>query len=93
MSVRSFHGVVLALFAIAGCTSVPSKPVTEFAYAMPKRIDICHGYGCTYRAKLDLGPKDGQKFKAILSQGARRLRRSARRSRRQCATTRNGPIR
>ena len=70
MSVRSVHGVVLALFAITGCTSVPSKPVMEFAYAMPKRVDICHGYGCTYRAKLDLGLKDGQRFKAILSQGA-----------------------
>ena len=70
MSVRSFHGAVLALFAVTGCTSVPSKSGTEFAYSMPKRVDICHGYSCTYRAKLDLGPKDGQKFKTILSQGA-----------------------
>ena len=34
----------------------------RFGYAMPKRVDICHGYSCAFRTKLNLTAGDGKKF-------------------------------
>lgn len=34
-----------------------------------KRIDICHGYSCAFRSRLDLGPNDAKRFASILAAG------------------------
>jgi hypothetical protein len=61
---------LLALISAVGCTSMPADRGAGFGYAMPKQVDICHGYSCAFRSKLDLGVKDGQRFRAILLKGA-----------------------
>ena len=52
---------------IAGCTSSggPRVPTTE-----PGRIEVCHGYGCHYRTRLDLTEGDARRFAAIMAAGA-----------------------
>lgn len=62
--------ILAVVLAIAGCTSVPSEPKTEFGYAVPKRVFICHGYSCEYRSGLDLTAADGTKFRSIMAAGA-----------------------
>jgi len=60
--------VVLAFTALgAGCRSSggPRVPTTE-----PARIDLCHGYGCHYRTRLDLTESDARRFAAIMAAGA-----------------------
>ena len=37
--------------------------------AVTKRIDICHGYSCAFRSRLDLGPNDAKRFASILASG------------------------
>lgn len=34
-----------------------------------KRIDICHGYSCAFRSRLDLGPNDARRFQSIFAPG------------------------
>jgi hypothetical protein len=55
-----------------GCSTASpgSGSDIELGYALPKRIDICHGYGCSYRSKLDLDARDGERFRAIMAAGA-----------------------
>lgn len=65
-----FPLTVMTAMTAAGCTSTPSEPVTEFGYAMPKRVYICHGYSCAYRSKLELTAADGARFKSILAAGS-----------------------
>jgi hypothetical protein len=57
---------------IAGCMSTSSDRSggVELGYAMPKRVDICHGYGCAYRAGLHLTAADGERFRQIMDEGA-----------------------
>ncbi len=58
------------LLAVAGCTSASETSKPELlGYAAPERLSICHGYGCTYRSNLDLGAKDGARFRAIMARG------------------------
>jgi len=46
------------------------SPVADRAVAAPaKGIDICHGYGCAFRSRLDLGPADDRKFASIMAYG------------------------
>lgn len=33
------------------------------------RIDICHGYGCAFRSRLDLGEGDARKLTSIMAAG------------------------
>ncbi|MEO5324144.1 hypothetical protein PV773_12555 [Mesorhizobium sp. CC13] len=33
------------------------------------RIDICHGYGCAFRSRLDLGEGDARKLASIMAAG------------------------
>jgi hypothetical protein len=40
------------------------------AVTAPKLITICHGYGCSFRAKLTLGSADGARFRSIMRAGA-----------------------
>jgi hypothetical protein len=64
-------GVLLFPAIAAGCSSVPDRSSgLEVGYAMPKQIDICHGYGCAYRAKLRLDASDGERFRNIMAAGA-----------------------
>jgi hypothetical protein len=70
---KILFAVLVSLLGAAGCStssSGNSGGALELGYALPKRVDICHGYACTYRAKLNLDANDGEKFKAILSEGA-----------------------
>lgn len=53
----------LVVFAV-GSSLEPASAATSAA-----RIDVCHGYGCAFRARLDLGPGDARRFAAILSAG------------------------
>jgi hypothetical protein len=67
----SLLAALLLPATVAGCsTSAERGSVAEFGYAMPKRIDICHGYGCAYRSRLDLGASDGARFSEIMTAGA-----------------------
>ena len=64
-------GVLLFPAIAAGCSSVPDRSSgLVVGYAMPKQIDICHGYGCAYRAKLDLDASDGERFREIMEAGS-----------------------
>jgi hypothetical protein len=64
-------GVLLFPAIAAGCSSVPDRSSgLVVGYAMPKQIDICHGYGCAYRAKLRLDASDGERFRNIMAAGA-----------------------
>lgn len=70
MKLNSVPSAILAMIAIAGCTSSPSGGKAKLlGYAAPERMFVCHGYGCTYRTRLDLGVKDGAKFHAVLASG------------------------
>ena len=61
---------VTVLLAVAGCTSASETSKPELlGYAAPERLSVCHGYGCTYRTKLDLGATDGARFRAIMARG------------------------
>lgn len=57
---------LIALFS-AGCTSVTESAAPDYGYAMPKRVAICHGYGCSYRSMLNLTEADGRKFHAMFA--------------------------
>ena len=61
---------LLICFVVAGCNSVTADRQVELGYTMPKLINLCHGYGCKYRAKLQLDANDGAKFGSILAAGA-----------------------
>lgn len=65
-------GVLLLAAAVSGCTATSPERggVTELGYAVPERIDICHGYGCAYRSRLDLGAGNGEHFRQIMAEGA-----------------------
>jgi len=65
-------GMLLLPVIAAGCSTASpgSGSGLGLGYAMPKRIDICHGYGCTYRAKLDLDARDGERFREIMEAGS-----------------------
>lgn len=66
MKYASAVAALLALL-VAGCTSVTDSGAPEYGYAAPKRVAICHGYGCSYRAMLNLTAADGQKFQEIFA--------------------------
>ncbi len=70
MGTNMLAGAIVAMLAVAGCSSAPSgSGIKTIGNAAPKRLFVCHGYGCTYRTRLDLGASDGAKFKAILAAG------------------------
>ena len=57
-----FHLLLVSILLI------PMK-VGPAAAQTSSRIDICHGYGCAFRSRLDLGPADAKKFAAIMAAG------------------------
>lgn len=65
-------GALLLPAIAAGCMSTSPERGSglELGYDMPKRIDICHGYGCRYRSRLDLDAADGERFRKIMQTGA-----------------------
>ena len=70
MSRNLLAGAALAVIALAGCSSTPDDPAPQtLGYAAPARLRICHGYGCEFRASLDLGARDGARFRAIMAPG------------------------
>lgn len=73
-SLRSITVVFAALSLSAGLgwnathaySAVPeSKLATK-----PATIQICHGYGCTFRSRLTLTGADGARFRSIMAAGA-----------------------
>ncbi|MER2634481.1 MAG: hypothetical protein ABTQ30_11550 [Rhizobiaceae bacterium] len=56
-----------AAFLIAGAGATVLQP--SGAHAAPKRIDICHGFGCYYRSALILDARDEKRFGAMLAGG------------------------
>jgi hypothetical protein len=53
------------IILFAGLVSIMAGgPVTEAVAAPARTIDICHGYGCAFRSRLDLGTSDDRKFAA-----------------------------
>lgn len=42
---------------------------TGLAAPASGRIDICHGYGCAFRSRLDLGPGDAGRLASIMAAG------------------------
>lgn len=70
MSLIRQASATLALLILAGCTSTsPETPVETLGYAAPARLSVCHGYGCTFKTRLELGARDGARFKAIMARG------------------------
>jgi hypothetical protein len=69
MTAPVLHAIAMLATAalIAGCTSTggPRVPTTE-----PARFDICHGYGCHYKTRLDFGAADAKRLAAIMASGA-----------------------
>lgn len=61
--------LVLSGFA-AGCTSVSSNYEGDITRADSARIVVCHGFDCTYKARLDLGAADSRRLSSIMA-GAR----------------------
>ncbi|PWK65931.1 hypothetical protein [Aminobacter sp. AP02] len=55
-------GVVTVSGFIGLAQAAPNVAVTN-------RIDICHGYSCAFRSRLDLGPNDAKRFASILASG------------------------
>lgn len=59
------HVLLAGLVSVSTLGAVPAP-----SHAAPgTRIDICHGYGCAFRSRLDLGPGDAARFAAILAAG------------------------
>ena len=64
-------GIGAAGAAIAFTAVFSVSPVASAAsVTSPEVIRVCHGYGCSFKAKLVLGPGDGQRFQSIMRAGA-----------------------
>jgi hypothetical protein len=61
------HAAVVVLVCLAA--GRPSA-AGESAKAGATRIEICHGFGCHFRAALDLGAADAKRFSSIMAAGA-----------------------
>jgi hypothetical protein len=53
-----------------GCTSISGTGTQAMTMPDAVRIDVCSGYSCRYRTRLDLGPSDHRRFAAIMARGA-----------------------
>src|SRR6187549_3340268 len=68
-AVRSIAGIFAALALLSG--PVGRSTVAHAASAStPATIFVCHGYGCSFRSKLVLGPGDAAQFQSIMRAGA-----------------------
>jgi hypothetical protein len=72
----SRHVVAILCAAIAlglagGCTSFSTGGTRAMAMPDTVRIQVCSGYSCRYRTRLDLGPRDHRRFAAIMAAGAK----------------------
>lgn len=61
--------IAFSCFAL-GSTSVAGEYATKITKAGTTRINICHGFGCHFRASLDLGVADGKRLSRIMAAGA-----------------------
>ena len=59
--------VVLLSGIVAGCTSTSSNYLGEITKTEESRLFICHGFDCSYKTRLDLGPKDQERFAALFA--------------------------
>jgi hypothetical protein len=71
---RSASGRITEICAAAAfglSVAAGASPVAAaVAVTTPELITICHGYGCSFRSKLTLGPADGARFRSIMHAGA-----------------------
>lgn len=67
MTRLSISHVLLA--GLLSVSTVGAAPKSSHAAPGTKRIDICHGYGCAFRSRLDIGPGDAARFASILAAG------------------------
>jgi hypothetical protein len=54
------------LLAASCTTDMPATPTTA-----SEQVEICHGYGCTFRTKLRLAAPDEKRFASIMAAGAK----------------------
>lgn len=59
----------LSLVAALALSVTTSSSGLSSAAPSTSRLTICHGYGCAFKSRLDLGPGDANRFAAILAAG------------------------
>src|SRR5262245_30721517 len=68
-SVCSIAGILTGLVLLSGWVGGPTAAHAASVSA-PATISVCHGYGCSFRAKLVLGPGDAARLQSIMRAGA-----------------------
>jgi hypothetical protein len=68
-AVRSIAGIFAALALLSGPVGRPTAAHAASA-STPATIFVCHGYGCSFRSKLVLGPGDAAQLQSIMRAGA-----------------------
>ncbi len=67
--VRSAAGIFAALVLLSSPVG-RSTAAQAASVSAPATIFVCHGYGCSFRSRLVLGPRDAAQFQSILRAGA-----------------------
>lgn len=67
MTTRSICRLLLA--GMVSLSAYGGGLSTGLAAPASGRIDICHGYGCAFRSRLDLGPGDAGRLASIMAAG------------------------
>ncbi|MEW9805278.1 hypothetical protein [Mesorhizobium marinum] len=68
-SLKGFGDLCAAALVLAVCGWSPDAQAASGPAS--KAISVCHGYGCSFRSKLVLGPGDYSRIQAIMRAGAR----------------------
>jgi hypothetical protein len=68
---RTFRALLLVSLvgALAGCTSASSNFDGEYARTDVSRINVCHGFDCHLKTRLDLTAADRAQFARIMNAG------------------------
>lgn len=66
-SARLIAGAITAMALLSAMhgSAEAAAPATK-----PKVIQVCHGFGCTFRSRLTLTATDGARFRSIMRAGA-----------------------
>lgn len=68
-AMRSIAGVFAALALLSGWVGVPAV-VQAASVSSSATMSVCHGYSCSFRSKLVLGPGDAVRLQSIMRAGA-----------------------
>lgn len=64
--------IVLGLAVVAGCTTLAEPRQAGLPpTAASSIIQVCHGYGCAFRTRLDLTQHDNERFRSIFRRAGR----------------------